>query len=151
VNAPTCRRTHLPAARVNRIARAFVHIVLITQIRSLSERLPIEGINRKRPIALFICLTTKALYLKLVSDYTSPTFIAAYQWFVSRRGPMHSDNGMRPTFYGADRELSNAHAKAIRNFRNRFADGTAWHFLPPLHHRTSAVCGRPVLKVLSII
>jgi len=35
-------------------------------------------------------------------------------------------------FHGANHELSNAHAKAVRdpNFRNRFAiDGTAWHFL----------------------
>ncbi|XP_018399614.1 PREDICTED: uncharacterized protein LOC108777272 [Cyphomyrmex costatus] len=72
---------------------------------------------------------------ELVSDYTSPTFIAAYQRFVSRRGlptSMYSDNGT--TFHGADRELSSAHAAAIRdpNFRNRLAsDGTAWHFLPP--------------------
>jgi len=43
---------------------------------------------------------------------------------------MYSDNGT--TFHGADRELSNAHAKSIRdiNFRNRLTiDGTAWHFL----------------------
>ena len=49
----------------------------------------------------------------------------------SPRTFMYSNNGT--TFHGADRELSNAHAKAIRdpNFRNRFAtDGTAWHFLP---------------------
>jgi len=37
-------------------------------------------------------------------------------------------------FHSADTELSNAHAKAIRdpNFRNRLAlDGIAWHFLHP--------------------
>ncbi|XP_029157820.1 uncharacterized protein LOC114930240 [Nylanderia fulva] len=45
---------------------------------------------------------------------------------------MYSDNGT--TFHGANRELSEAHAKAIRDpsFRNRLAsDGTAWQFLPP--------------------
>ena len=43
---------------------------------------------------------------------------------------MYSDNGT--TFH--DAELSNAHAKAIRNpnFRNRLAtDEIAWHFLSP--------------------
>lgn len=51
---------------------------------------------QKAYIALFVCLTTKALYLELVSDYTSSVFIAAYQRFVSRQGlstSMYSDNG----------------------------------------------------------
>ncbi|KYN39315.1 hypothetical protein ALC56_06302, partial [Trachymyrmex septentrionalis] len=50
---------------------------------------------QKAYIALFVCLTTKALHLELVSDYTPLTFIAAYQRFVSRRGlptSMYSDN-----------------------------------------------------------
>jgi len=92
--------------------------------------------SHKTYIALFIYLTTKALHLELVSDYSSATFITAYQCFVSRRGlpqSMYSDNGT--TFHGANRELSDAHAKAIRdpNFRNRFTtefSGIVWHFLP---------------------
>ena len=129
----------LPDSRVNRTARAFVHAATITQVRLLSARTWVtpgrEHKSQKAYIALFVCLTTKALYLELVSDYTSPTFITAYQRFVARRGlptSMYSDNGT--TFYGADRELSNAHAKAIRDtyFRNRLTiDGTAWHLLPP--------------------
>jgi len=111
---------------------------LITQIQSLSERLPVEGINRKRPISLFICLMTKTLHLELVSDYISPTFIAVYQWFVSRRGLltfMNSNNGT--PFHGADRELSNAHAKVIRDSNFRFAtDGIVWYFLPPASFAT---------------
>jgi len=106
MNAPTCPSNSWAISRLRESIASLAPLstsVLITQIRSLSERLPIEDINRKRPIALFICLTTKALYLKLVSDYTSPTFIAAYQRFVSRRGPMHSDNGT--TFYDTNREL----------------------------------------------
>lgn len=73
--------------------------------------------------------------MELVSDYSSVTFLAAYQRFVSRRGlpaSMYSDSGT--TFHEADRELSNAHAKALRDpsFANRLAtDETAWQFLPP--------------------
>ena len=88
--------------------------------------------SQKAYIALFVCLTTKALHLELVSDYTSPTFITAYQRFVARRGlptSMYSDNGT--TFHGADRELSNAQRPFDSNFRNRLTiDGTAWHFVP---------------------
>ncbi|KYN34998.1 hypothetical protein ALC56_10673 [Trachymyrmex septentrionalis] len=136
-----CTREHadelmddLPTARVNRTARAFVHTgvdyagpiaVILTPGRGHK--------SQKVYIALFVCLTTKVLHLELVN--VSTTFIATYQRFVCHRGlptSMYSDNGT--TFHGADRELSNAHAKTIRdtNFRNQLTiDGTAWHFSPP--------------------
>ncbi|XP_018376183.1 PREDICTED: uncharacterized protein LOC108769601 [Trachymyrmex cornetzi] len=126
----------LPAARVNRTVRAFIHTGVDYTGPIAVRTAPGRGHkSQKAYIALFVCLTIKALHLELVSDYISPTFIAAYQRFVSRRGlptSMYSDNGT--IFHGADRELSNAHAAAIRdpNFRNRLAyDGTAWYFLPP--------------------
>ncbi|XP_029170129.1 uncharacterized protein LOC114939860 [Nylanderia fulva] len=126
----------LPEARVNRAARAFIHTGVDYAGPITVRTAPGRGHkSQKAYIALFICLTTKAMHLELVSDYSSPTFIAAYQRFVSRRGlpqSMYSDNGT--TFHGANRELSEAHAKAIRDpsFRNRLAsDGTAWQFLPP--------------------
>ena len=125
----------LPAARVNRTASAFIHTGLdyadpIT-IQTTAGR---EYKSQKAYIALFICFTTKALHLELVSDYTSP-IVAEYQRFISHRGlptSMYSDN--ETTFHGADSKLSKAHAKAIRdpNFRNQLTiDGTAWHFLLP--------------------
>ncbi|XP_018349963.1 PREDICTED: uncharacterized protein LOC108753119 [Trachymyrmex septentrionalis] len=126
----------LPAPRVNSTARAFVHTGVDYAGPIAVRTTPGRGHNsQKAYITLFVCLTTKALHLELVSDYTSPTFIAAYQRFVSRRRlptSMYSDNGT--TFHGVDRELSNEHAKAIRDtiFRNRLTiDGTAWHFLSP--------------------
>ncbi|XP_046604989.1 uncharacterized protein LOC124297725 [Neodiprion virginianus] len=37
-------------------------------------------------IVIFICFTTSAVHLELVSDYTTEAFIAAYKRFTSRRG-----------------------------------------------------------------
>ncbi|GBM43658.1 hypothetical protein AVEN_78030-1 [Araneus ventricosus] len=57
-------------------------------------------------IAIFVCSTTKALHLELVSDLTSEAFIAALKRFCSRRGTpkdIHSDNGI--TFIGAKKKL----------------------------------------------
>ncbi|XP_077280835.1 uncharacterized protein LOC143907757 [Temnothorax americanus] len=126
----------LPDARVNRAAKAFAHTGVDyagpIATRTASGR---GHQSKKSYVALFVCLTTKAVHLELVSDYSSFAFLAAYQRFVSRRGlphSMYSDNGT--TFQGADRELSAAYAKAIRdpNVINLLAtDQTAWHFVPP--------------------
>ncbi|XP_071577161.1 uncharacterized protein [Temnothorax nylanderi] len=107
----------LPEARVNRTVRAFIHTGVDYAGPIAIRTAPGRGHkSHKAYIALFVCLTTKAIHLELVSDYSSATFLAAYQRFVSRRGlpkAMYSDNGT--TFQGADRELSRAHSQAIRD------------------------------------
>lgn len=60
----------------------------------------------KKYIALFICLTTRAIHLALDSDLSTTQFLKAFKRFISRRGipkEMHSDNGTN--FVGAAREL----------------------------------------------
>lgn len=62
--------------------------------------------SQKGWIAIFICLTTRAVHIEIVSDLTPQTFLAAFQRFAARRGlphTMYSDNGT--TFQGADKEL----------------------------------------------
>jgi len=129
----------LLATRVNRIARAFIH----------------TGMDYADPIAVrtapgqiyasCVMLHDQGFTLR-ARDYSSSIFIAAHQRFVSCRGlpqSMYSDNGIM--FYGGNRELSDAHTRAIRdpNFRNRLTtSGTAWHFLS-LSSRTSTVNGKP--------
>lgn len=86
----------LPEVRVTRGTRAFIFMgvnyagpVAIRAAPGRDQKLPYAY------IALFICLSTKAVHLELVSDYISATFIAAYYCFVSRRGlpqQMYSDN-----------------------------------------------------------
>lgn len=61
-------------------------------------------------IALFICLTTKAIHLELVCSLTTSEFIMAFENFIARRGipdEFHSDNGT--TFIGAAKEIKRLH------------------------------------------
>lgn len=80
-------------------------------------------------------MTTKAIHLELISDYSSAAFLAGFNRFVSRRGiphTMYSDNGT--TFQGANRELVASYHAAMRNpdFLNKLAvDRVTWRFLPP--------------------
>lgn len=49
----------------------------------------------KRYIAVFVCLTTRAVHLEVVSDLTTILFVKAFKRFISRRGipnRMFSDN-----------------------------------------------------------
>lgn len=62
--------------------------------------------NYKSWISVFICLTTKAMHLELVTDLSTDAFIASLRRFVARRGkPSHmfSDNGTN--FVGCNQKL----------------------------------------------
>lgn len=57
-------------------------------------------------VTIFVCLTTKAAYIELVSDLTTDAFIATLRRFISQRGycaTIHSENGTN--FVGANNEL----------------------------------------------
>nr|XP_012217558.1 PREDICTED: uncharacterized protein LOC105669264 [Linepithema humile] len=57
-------------------------------------------------IAVFVCLSTRAVHLEVVSDYTADAFLAALRRFVSRRElcrTIHNDCGTN--FVGADAQL----------------------------------------------
>ena len=77
----------------------------------------------------------KAIYLELVTDYTTEAFIAAFNRFVSRRGlpvRMYSDCGTN--FRGADRVLQSAVRVPYDSteFRELLAkDCVSWNFNPP--------------------
>lgn len=86
-------------------------------------------------VSLFICFTTKAIHLELVSDLTKDSFIAAFRRFVSRRGkPAHvySDNGTN--FVGANAELKQLkiflmnEEKSLKDSLHN--EGVDWHFIP---------------------
>ncbi|XP_063981496.1 uncharacterized protein LOC135164771 [Diachasmimorpha longicaudata] len=87
-------------------------------------------------LAIFVCMTTSAVHLEVVSDYSADTFLAAYRRFSSRRGIAHtlfSDCGT--TFLGADRELRRlfiaGSSKSRQLAQLLIQDGTQWSFNPP--------------------
>ncbi|XP_031777412.1 uncharacterized protein LOC116415912 [Nasonia vitripennis] len=87
-------------------------------------------------IVVFVCFSTRAIHLELVSDLTTATFISAYRRFVGRRGvcqKLYSDNATN--FHGADNELKAMFQRAS-DFYQKVAsvlanDGTEWVFIPP--------------------
>lgn len=67
----------LPDAIVNRTYGTFVHTGVDYTGPITVRTAPGRGHKAQRAyIALFVCLTTKAIHLELVSDYSSMTFIA---------------------------------------------------------------------------
>lgn len=83
-------------------------------------------------IALFICLSTKAIHLEVVSELTSAAFLAAFNRFVARRGlpsNMYSDNGTN--FVGANSHLAEYRKMSINTANIQSNNGIQWHFIPP--------------------
>lgn len=89
----------------------------------------------KSYIALFICLSTKAIHLELVPDLSTEAYIAALRRFIARRGictNLYSDNGTN--FVGAEKEIKKIiretkFVESISNYANYH--GIKFHFVPP--------------------
>lgn len=128
----------LPECRVNE-SKAFLHT-------GVDYAGPIKiSIGRKRNpvtskayICLFVCLTTKAVHLELVSGLSSELFLSAFKRFLSRRGEcrvMYSDNGTN--FIGAKTELDELYRfiseSKHQNLLNKGLEvhRIDWKFLPP--------------------
>lgn len=128
----------LPSARVRRCVRPFLHTGVDYcgpfELRASKGR----GIKAyKGYIAVFVCLTVKAIHVECVDGLTTDAFLAAFRRFVSRRGlptDVYSDNGTN--FVGAANELNRQFALSSREIENSIADkfveeGIRWHFIPP--------------------
>lgn len=128
----------LPSARVRITTRPFVHTGVDycgpIELRASKGR----GIKSyKGYIAVFICLTVKAVHVECVDGLTTDAFLSAFRRFVSRRGlpsDMYSDNGTN--FVGAANEFNRQHQQSIREAERATAhtyleDNVNWHFIPP--------------------
>lgn len=135
-SVPTQLMGDLPAVRVSKPPRSFSHCGIDYagpfRVRPSAGR----GItSRKSYVALFACLATRAIHLKLVNDYSTAAFLAAFTRFCSRRGlpqSVYSDHGTN--FVGADRELTAAYRTALRDadVQAKIAsENISWHFIPP--------------------
>ncbi|XP_066598555.1 uncharacterized protein [Prorops nasuta] len=124
----------LPAARVSR-SFTFEHTG-VDYAGPFSVKLH-HGRNAKAIkcyVAVFVCLSTRAVHLELVSRLDTEAFSAALSRFISRRGKpavMYSDNGLN--FQGAYAELKRAYQCAVEAARARKTDSFGeieWKFIP---------------------
>ena len=87
----------------------------------------------KSYVALFKCLTTKAIHLELVTDLSSKSFIATLDRFISRRRlptDIYSDNATY--FEGANNEFKKIMTTIQSTLQNYFdKKSIKWHFSTP--------------------
>ncbi|XP_029163314.1 uncharacterized protein LOC114934768 [Nylanderia fulva] len=128
----------LPAQRVT-ASRPFTH----SGVDYAGPILLKEGKRRnaklhKAYISVFVCFSTRAVHLEIVTDLTSEAFLGAFKRFISRRGKpacVYSDNGT--TFVGARKQIKelydlindNNTQLAMRRFMRD--NEINWHFIPP--------------------
>ncbi|XP_050350425.1 uncharacterized protein LOC126773518 [Nymphalis io] len=128
---------NLPEPRVTP-SRAFTHtgVDFTGQVELKANKG--RGIKTTRGyIAVFVCFSTKAIHLELVSDLSTPSFLAAFKRMCARRGTpkhMYSDNGTN--FVGASRLLKKEYKEVLQAINNDFLSevaemGVTWHLNTP--------------------
>lgn len=92
----------------------------------------------KTYVAVFVCFTTKAIHLDVVSSLTTAAFIATLERFTGRRGkPVEIFSGNGTNFIGTDKGLARflqtgtaeAQNDAISSHLSK--QGIQWSFMPP--------------------
>ncbi|XP_018566985.1 uncharacterized protein LOC108907687 [Anoplophora glabripennis] len=87
---------------------------------------------KKCYISLFVCFSTRAVHLELVSDLTTEAFLASFRRFIGRRGnPAQTFSNNGKNYVGASAKLKlfleeNAH-KLTRSIENEYI---SWSFIP---------------------
>lgn len=130
---PSCRVTE--ALPFSRTGVDYAGPLLLKQGRMKS---PVKAY-----IALFVCMTTKALHLELVTSLSTDAFLAALHRFVGRRGnvsEMRSDRGTN--FVGGNRQLKDLYdvlaSQLLQRKISEFCQvrGIDWKFnLPKAPHQ----------------
>ncbi|XP_035229444.1 uncharacterized protein LOC118201442 [Stegodyphus dumicola] len=89
-------------------------------------------------ISIFVCFSTKAVHLELVSDLSTSTFLAALKRFIARRGkPSKISSDCATNFKGASKELKEIYKNAARIEKSSelcdyiTSEGITWLFNPP--------------------
>lgn len=87
-------------------------------------------------VCIFVCMTTKACHIEIVSDLCSESFISMFKRFIARRGrpsDMYSDNST--VFTGANNRIRDLQQFLLSKFNGIIQflakDNIQWHFIPP--------------------
>ncbi|XP_058840858.1 uncharacterized protein LOC131696329 [Topomyia yanbarensis] len=136
----------LPQARVHPYVRPFT----FTGLDYFGPMVVKRGrSNVKRWVALFTCLTIRAVHLEVVHSLTTESCRLAIRRFVARRGApqqIFSDNGTN--FRGAAKELADETKNINRSIATAFTNAEiAWHFNPPSAPHMGGVWERKVRSV----
>lgn len=92
---------------------------------------------QKSYFAIFVCFSTKAVYLEVVIDLSTLAFIACYRRFIARRGVaknIYTDCGTN--FVGAEKVITRSMLECARKWNQDLAQEltqfeAGWHFNPP--------------------
>lgn len=128
----------LPQARTKIVSKVFTHTgtdlcgpVQMKMSTGRGQRV------QKGYIVIFICMSTRAIHIEIVSDLSAEAFIAAFKRFVGRRGNveiLYSDNGLN--FVAANKILQLESEQAIKDYQLQVKNGltqfnTKFQFNPP--------------------
>lgn len=87
----------LPEVRVTPVDKPFFNTAVDYTGHILIKMSNGRGVKtQKAYIAIFVCMSTKAIHVEAVSDMTAEAFVAAFRRLVARRGIIrnfYSDNG----------------------------------------------------------
>uniref|UniRef100_A0A8D8SQJ6 Integrase catalytic domain-containing protein n=2 Tax=Cacopsylla melanoneura TaxID=428564 RepID=A0A8D8SQJ6_9HEMI len=142
----------LPAVRFEQI-RAFLNVFVdYAGFFLLKESTRRNAKTYKGYMAIFICMSTKAIHLEVVTDLSTSAFLAALDRFVARRGlaaKIYSDNGTN--FVGAARHLKEVY-QLLRQSHDEISDYLGqreirWYFNPPNAPNFSGLVERGVQSV----
>ncbi|XP_025829218.1 uncharacterized protein LOC112904129 [Agrilus planipennis] len=127
------RMGDLPAARVTP-ARPFMNSgVDFCGPFNIKDRMTRNYKLIKAYICVFVCLSTRAMHLELVTDLSTASFLAALRRLFSRRGicaNIYSDNGS--TFVGANNEIKKFLRSSESEIQSELSSNNVkWHFIPP--------------------
>lgn len=98
-------------------------------LRSVQRRI----VHRKSYITAFVCMSTRAIHLELVSDLTAEAFMAALSKFMSRRGQCSHLYSVNSTNFVGTNSILNSHFAQLKNSIYDFFTNHEihWHFIPP--------------------
>lgn len=88
--------------------------------------------THKAYLALFVCMSTKAVHLKVIWDLSTDSFLAAFDRFLSRRGiPIEIFSNCETNYVEAAREFKALFSETSTRNAVQSRTQCLWKFNPP--------------------